>query len=263
MDIPDAVTEQTFRAAIAASTLGLMKYVERGGRPDAIPAGTGTLVSIGHVLGLLTAAHVTRELPSSGPVGLVRFLLAREENPHVRMDETEKIEFGPHEPDLAFLRFTHGAAEALRASNTFVDLLRPRTQFLVGEKSHPYLLYVAGVVAERTLELPGTSRFPIGRGVKAALFNVTVDDDIRGENGVVHVRPNLSHSDVPASYEGVSGGGLWRCYIERGGGGARGVAIAGVAFKQSEDRRVISCVSVEPIYRDLIDRIQTRWPMSD
>jgi hypothetical protein len=252
--------EADFKLAIAASTIGLMKYVDRDGQPDALPAGTGTLVSVGEVFGLLTAAHVLSELPLSGPVGIVRFIRMKQENPHLMMSQTDRISFGRGQSDLAFLRLPEDVVGSLKAGNTFVDLLSRRTAFVEDQKSDPYFLCIAGIIAELTRPLPEGSQFRVGKGVTAALTSVEIDEGVEPEEGVVHVRPNIHDSDRPGSYGGTSGGGLWRCYVDRDLQRAKGVALAGVAFRQSGDRRTISCVGPVPIYGELIDRVLARWP---
>ena len=237
-----------------------MRYVDRERRPDALPAGSGTLVSVGGAFGLLTARHVLEELPSSGPVGIVRFLRPTQENPHLDLRQTERISFGKDEPDVGFLLFPEGVVKALKARNTFVDLLSRRTEFVEGRKTEPYYLCLAGVIAERTQELPATSRFPVGRGIKAALTGVEVGEEYGSEEGIVHVRPMVPASERPGTYAGTSGGGLWRCYVERDLQRAKGAAVVGVAFGESSDRSVISCVGPRPIYGEPVDRIQNRWP---
>jgi hypothetical protein len=58
---------------IANYTVGFCKLTVRGNEEDAIPAGSGTLVTIGNVSGILTAAHVVEHIRHEGQVGIVRF----------------------------------------------------------------------------------------------------------------------------------------------------------------------------------------------
>jgi hypothetical protein len=51
---------------IANFSVGLAKLIVRDKAEDAIPAGSGTLVTIGSVAGILTAAHVVKNLPDAG-----------------------------------------------------------------------------------------------------------------------------------------------------------------------------------------------------
>src|SRR4051794_35410249 len=97
--------------AMAAYTIGFAKLEVHERIEDAIGAGSGTLVSVGKVRGILTAAHVLTNLPDQGDVGIVEY---RGQTIHYRkrtieMANTTKIVlrgdgFGSDGPDLAFLR---------------------------------------------------------------------------------------------------------------------------------------------------------------
>jgi hypothetical protein len=58
---------------IANFSVGLAKLIVHGNAENAIPAGSGTLVTIGTVAGILTAAHVVKNLPDAGDMALMRF----------------------------------------------------------------------------------------------------------------------------------------------------------------------------------------------
>src|SRR6202051_3174109 len=59
--------------AMAAYTIGFVKLEVHNNVEDAIGAGSGTLVSVGKVHGILTAAHVLDNLPDRGTVGIVEY----------------------------------------------------------------------------------------------------------------------------------------------------------------------------------------------
>ena len=58
---------------ISNFTIGLAKLAVHDRVEDAVLSGTGTLVSVGNVYGLLTAAHVIAALPTQGEVGVILF----------------------------------------------------------------------------------------------------------------------------------------------------------------------------------------------
>jgi hypothetical protein len=80
VNVPTAGISQ----AMAAYTIGFVKLEVHDRVEDAIGAGSGTLVSIGKVYGILTAAHVLAHLPDSGAVGIVEY---RGETIHYRKRE--------------------------------------------------------------------------------------------------------------------------------------------------------------------------------
>jgi hypothetical protein len=59
--------------AMAAYTIGFAKLEVHDRVEDAVGAGSGTLVSVGKVRGILTAAHVLTNLPDQGEVGIVEY----------------------------------------------------------------------------------------------------------------------------------------------------------------------------------------------
>jgi hypothetical protein len=97
--------------AMAAYTIGFVKFEVHDRIEDAVGAGSGTLVTVGKVSGILTAAHVLDNLPDQGLVGIVEY---RGDTLHYRkqtidMGGATKIvlreeAFGPVGPDLGFLR---------------------------------------------------------------------------------------------------------------------------------------------------------------
>jgi hypothetical protein len=99
--------------AMAAYTIGFVKLEVHNNVEDAIGSGSGTLVSVGKVRGILTAAHVLDNLPDRGTVGIVEY---RGEGIHYRkrtieMANTTRIvlqdeAFGPDGPDLGFLKLS-------------------------------------------------------------------------------------------------------------------------------------------------------------
>lgn len=72
-------------------TIGFAHLTEKGNVEDAGSAGSGTLVTVGSLHGVLTAAHVVETLPEHGNVGIILNI----ENPAqylklvINMDRTE------------------------------------------------------------------------------------------------------------------------------------------------------------------------------
>ncbi|MBK8909255.1 MAG: hypothetical protein IPM60_15660 [Rhodospirillales bacterium] len=59
-------------SVIANFIIGFARVTVHQGAQDADAAGSGTLVTVGPVHGILTAAHVLRNLPDQGEVGIVQ-----------------------------------------------------------------------------------------------------------------------------------------------------------------------------------------------
>jgi hypothetical protein len=116
---------------VAPFSIGFARLQSDGEREDALPAGSGALVSVGSVHGILTAAHVLEALPDQGEVGLIRFTKSPViQNMTIEMSLLDKLMFRPHSsevdgPDLGFLRLTSSMVATLNASTgIFYSLLK-------------------------------------------------------------------------------------------------------------------------------------------
>jgi hypothetical protein len=171
--------------AMAAYTIGFVKLEVHKNVEDAIGSGSGTLVSVGKVRGILTAAHVLDNLPDQGEVGIVEY---RGQTIHYRkrtieMANTTKIvlrgdAFGPDGPDLGFLRLAPDSVGWFEAIGSFYNLLKHRSDESGAAPSPDSTDAVVGMIDERTKDLPGERPRDAGRGLKrcsrTARFRTTV-----------------------------------------------------------------------------------------
>ena len=73
-------------------------------------------------------------------------------------------------------------------------------------------------------------------------------------------------SNSPLSYQGMSGGALWRVYYTKDDDGQPSVVdkkVYGVAFHQSDlsdQKRIITCHGPRSVYGPLIEAIREKWP---
>jgi hypothetical protein len=255
--------------SIAPFSIGFVKLKLVDGAEDAAPGGSGALVSIGSIYGILTAAHVLEALPHHGEVGLVRF----ESNHAIQkqtldMALTDRLlirETGSDAegPDLGFLRLASPQLATLNATNVFFNLSK-RERSVLGHE-HPSSQYfegVSGIVAEWTIDHQGLKGF---RG----LFGVGCVSGTRERNGYDLVDFETKRGDnskAPFNFQGMSGGALWRVYITNDGNGQPFVTdkrIFGVAFHQSDSvdgARTITCHGPKSVYGALIQAIRSKWP---
>lgn len=263
------------RAAIADSTIGFVTISLVDGIEDAHPAGSGVLVSVGSVNGILTAAHVLENLPEEGEVGLVCF--AR--RPSVALRQTidvgfaEKLIIGSRPwraegPDLGFLKLSSSDVGALKARNVFQNLGMKQEPVLASiQPDLPYFDGISGMIAEWVSDLPveqGFSRvknfgamFGIGRIVnehESECFDLCDFEVTYGPE-----------SESPNSFGGMSGGALWRIFFTDANERRSVVEkrLIGVAFFESDivdQRRTITCHGPRSIYGHLIAAIHSRWP---
>jgi hypothetical protein len=262
---------ENFKMAARNMTVGFMKLRRQSETvEDADPSGTGTLVRVGKVAGILTASHVLHELPKSGQVGLMR-ITDRADRPQkmkIEMDQTERLTFGRDPfgalgPDLGFLRLPEDLAGWLDAMNGFLNLEVRRPEMLASPDAEPHLDALIGVVAERTRKLAGSEQnsplvetnalFTSGE-VVARLTAYGLD--------VLQFRDTLPPEKRPRSYQGTSGGGLWRMYLGADLHSVRDRCLVGVAFYEFENdgRMTVTCHGPGAIYGATIDAIRRKWP---
>jgi hypothetical protein len=85
------------------------------------------------------------------------------------------------------------------------------------------------------------------------------------ENGTDLVEVGIDHTtgpSVPESYGGVSGGALWKLHFELDATGkivSVGKELRGVAFRESDDPRLITCTDL-PSITALKKAIAAKWP---
>jgi hypothetical protein len=160
------MTDVTSLIPIAASeiadfSIAFAKLSVQGKEENAEPAGSGALVTVGSVREIITAAHVLRELPDDGKVGLIRFTKSPMiQKQTIDMTFAEKLILGgdhkdddqPRSPDIGFLRLAPDQAAALNATNIFFNLSKREESVLGAEHpSNEYFEGLSGVIAEWTI----------------------------------------------------------------------------------------------------------------
>jgi len=258
---------ETIARRVADHTIGFLRLTEDHDGKNAVPAGTGTLVQIDDMRGILTAAHVLTDLPNEGLVGLVRFLDKEEQHQQLKLDmgKTQKILLGSAPftewgPDVAFLRMPFDTAGTLGATNTYVNFIKTREG--PSQLGPRYFDAVVGEIGEWTEDLSPKRADTRLKGVRAlfATGNIVRTFD---RDGLDYFDLELVHETgftPPNSYGGMSGGGLWRCYIDEALPPTilHAVRLHGVAFWQNdldETVRVIRCHGPKSVYGALYDKI--------
>jgi hypothetical protein len=240
---------------------------------DAVPAGSGILVTVGAVAGILTAAHVVKNLPDRGQLALMRF----PSNPALIQKQTidmamaEKLVIadgygGPTGPDLGFVRLPMVNVGNLRASNSFLNLGVRHAVELPAHKGEACVDAVVGVVAEWTKELPPARPSTRMKSFELLFCAGTVTSKYQsGEFDLCTFQPDFEEGkEPPKSYGGVSGGGLWRTYFIPDGSNHvienRLVGIAFYEFPSADGPKGIICHGPRSIYERAIGKIKEVWP---
>jgi hypothetical protein len=259
--------------------IGFAHLTKRDNVEDAASAGSGTLVTIGSLHGVLTPAHVIDALPKQGNVGMI----LNAEGPAqfrkytINMDHTEPPvvikagQFGPTGPDLAFLRLPDEAVGWLKAKNSFYSLTKRRDAVLGRQEPRTsHTDSICGIIHELTEEVPGEKRtekriqfHAIFCGVRPSAVRYLDTHDLLYFQLAVEHEPSFK---IPGSFEGASGGGVWRFYVDKAADGQAKVVdsrLIAVPFHQSftaDGKREITCHGSTSIYGTLVDKVTARWP---
>ena len=223
-------------------------------REKALSAGSGTLVHYKERYGILTASHVVEEINRHPEIVLVRFPLFGTKTQNLRMKTAGlkclrlgELPFTERGPDLAFLELPGDTLDQLKANNTFLNLENRGLSDPLRKRYFHF--FVVGVIAERTVLVetgnPQFAKFEasIEPGNCSQLWNSDERDYCDFEPG-----GNDPDYKFPRSYEGVSGGGLWRVFCSESKGVIDEIDsfdLLGVAFYQSEasesGKRTLRC----------------------
>jgi hypothetical protein len=207
-------------------TIGFARLLQTSSGESAESAGSGTLVTVDSLYGVLTAAHVLEALPKYGNVGIILNAenLGQYSKLVINMDHTEPViikgeEFGPLGPDLAFLRLTDGEALGwLKAKNLFYSLSQRRDSVLSGHRpTKTYSDNITGTIHELTTEEPRERR-NVRRITFRNIFCPVRPSAVRFLNthDLLYVQLATEHEPafkIPNSFEGTSGGSVWRFFV--------------------------------------------------
>jgi hypothetical protein len=224
--------------------------------------GSGVLVTVDHVSGILTCAHVAEEYRNRSEIGLLRF-----SRDNVRQMQT--LELGdthtvyvaenigdPYAFDLAFTRLPANVVATLNATSVFLNWDANMRKFAGGEPKYDrHVDAVFGLVHEFSDE-PQRGGGLVTTPMQGIL---TPGHVVARENGVMTLEcMDYNLPDLPSSFGGTSGGGLWRMYIADEPDGsyrALDTRLVGVASYQ-RDATHIMCQAVERIEQCLVPAIR-------
>jgi hypothetical protein len=179
-------------------------------------AGSGTFVELAGRHYILTADHVWNKVTTERWEELAVALAAEGRPlPMPRGDVTAhrlgKPPYTEWGPDLALLEVPPELVATIKAKKSFLNLAKRRGML----KTHPprmekTLWAVMGMVAETSEVKPRTDSGLVPVNIRGeAFFGVTCTADERGGYDYLTTYAKTTLPGVPASFRGVSGGGLW------------------------------------------------------
>ena len=227
--------------------------------------GSGVLVSIEGRRGILTCGHVAEAYERLPEIGLIRFVAGGQQRRMLKLGDTQTIIVQSSDTftekkevlDLAFTALTPDAASAIEAQSVFLNIEKNRAKMEAlapAEGSHVDAML--GLVAEFSEE-----PFIEGREFISPMRGVLHSGHICAqENGLLRFKAmDYNLHELPKSFWGMSGGGLWRIYFVEGEQESKIVAtmLCGLASWQIDDNK-IACQGWDRIDQALVPAVREK-----
>jgi hypothetical protein len=250
-------------------SIGFVKI--KGEEDDALPAGSGTLVTAGGRHAILTADHVLDALPNKGEFGLILPTAQPQPQLHrfrLEVNNVEKIRVAKASctkdgPDLGLVLLAGPDVSRLGAKKSFFNLDKRRDRMLsTPPKIELGGWFLVGVAGEWTTDLPlerGLTRIKGFRGLCGA--GVVSSERKTDEHDYLNFETKYDEGyQGPESYQGFSGGGLWQAILKEEDGklGIKELLLSGVTFYQSGivgDIRTIYCHGRRSVYESAFNTL--------
>jgi hypothetical protein len=262
---------------VSAYTVGFVLPTTAKGLLDARLGGSGTLVAVDDVEGILTADHVIKLLKTSRYTGLVLPTAAKElHNISFETDAGFSLSFGPAGapdlgPDVGIVVPPPEILSTLKARKSFYNLSMRRERILERPQPVEYGIWMlSGFAGEWTgdgLAEQGFSKVKYFRGMYAD-GKVTRECNRDDFDYLILEALYNEFYEGPQSFGGFSGGGLWQLLVKPEGDELRVVdrLLSGVAFYESDMKnddmgqvtREIKCHGRRSVYGPIIHLVRTR-----
>jgi hypothetical protein len=250
-DIADAILSHVSNFAV-----GLIRRVEGAG---STVLGSGVLVSIEGRRGILTAGHVAAAYEKLPEVGLVRFVAGGQQRRMLKLGDTQTIILQSSDTfteskvvfDLAFTQLPPDAASLIEAQGVFLNIEKNPTKMEARAPAEgKHVDAMLGLIAEFSQQpfIEGKEFISPMRGV------LHTGHICAQQNGFLTVEAmDYNLDELPKSFGGMSGGGLWRIYFVEDEKESDIIAtmLCGIASWQI-DQRNIACQGWDRIDQALI-----------
>lgn len=259
---------------LTRSTVGFLREIrDMDDRRTLVPCGSGVLVEVGGIRGILTAAHVIIQLrKGAGAAALLTITKVGRKARSLEfwMDDCRCVVIGGEDankegPDLGFVRVPPHIEERLVDENVFYNFDVRLRNIRAGEPEAPLTNDVlVGVLGERSevKEVTDTKRIDTHTMVHAYGTTGRFREGARPgfdvfEMAVFH-NENVPQPDK--SYGGLSGAGVWKVGEATG---ANQRMLFGIAFFETEKDgngdRLLICHGPKCIYRDFVDAMTSAF----
>lgn len=246
---------------ITQHSTGLAGAKESAGRPLLAFYGSGTFVRVDSRHFILTAAHVWESIERDPPLELrlpltsfpskIGFPFKALKGVYVGVKPPDWNEWGP---DLAFIEIPAEYLGTIQARRTFYNLSRRRPEALQGI---PDVKCGAWAVVGTPEKISRIEPRRLALEERVAFSGPTERRESGGYDYIDVTVDDVAVPNLPTTFGGVSGGGLWHiplAFDEETGriGYGRNLELEGVAFweiRVSAGRRAIRCHGRHSIYR--------------
>jgi hypothetical protein len=266
--------------ALSVYNIGFVRPEKVGDNIEGRLGGSGTLVTIDRVDGILTAAHVVRGFRHVKRVGLILSRYPRTASHEFTFDARlsriaeyhAQLDRPSEGPDLAFLALPPDTISTLKAKKSFYNLSKRRDATLdrPPPRDHGWWA-IWGIADEWTADVPAWDSSPNikTKGYHGRLLARLFPFDWRASESFDYFKFDVAYGDGyggPKSFGGYSGESVWQLLVAPDGSGGIDVVsrhLMGVPFYQSDifardgkTVREVTCHGPESIYRTLIDRMR-------
>lgn len=278
-DLPQNIISEMSDMIHKYSTLLTKVSIDRTGKEIVSLIGSGTFITVGDITGILTAEHVVNLLDDTsfnGPPKFLGLVIKKHvhrcaiEREHIRIHKIARGTVDSEGPDLAFIGIPLAKLGTIRAEKSFYNLQRDRDRMLSSPpKSNLGVWAICGAPDIETTNGKSTQGLKL-KGYKSYCFFAGVSriyDIAKFDYLEIQVRYDC-HPDIPESFGGISGGGVWQIPLVQKRNGEmkpQEYLLSGIAFYQTEksgSRRLIRCHSRKSIY-DIaygsIEKMCSKW----
>ena len=266
-EIPDSILESVSEKVFTYSS-PLLKITFDPPDVDYVEViGSGTFVRVGDIYGILTANHVAKNLDGECFLGLA--LLRDEDNFKIHKSFIKIIDIGipntnGYGPDIAFIMFNDTHRSDIARYKDFYPLCQNRDEAL----SYPPPLDVGfwaacGTPQERITLEDSASSFSAAISMQLyCAFGGVEREYIKDDYDYFEMDADYAKAkNVPHSFKGMSGGGLWQIpitFTDDNNIIVNRYLLSGVAFwqsNQSERKSFLRFHARKSIYENMWDAI--------
>lgn len=271
-EIPQELFEE-IKGKLSHYEVGFVRIRENESFEDANLIGSGTLVESDGVYGILTANHVIEALPETGVIGLIlsSVLFPAEHRYILRVVHLKMVPVGRRPtscesegPDLGVVVLPSTYLGTIKARKSFYNLSLMRDEILTTPLANNIgIWFLCGSPSELTTEEDPSVGFGRVKGF-CGFYGAggAPRGYISGKYDYLEIDIDYKIDELPQSFGGVSGGGLWQVPIQRSAEGklhATEPILSGVAFYQSSmanHTRSIKCHGRKSIYKVMYDLME-------